>query len=57
MGTKVFIGLAGAGVGFMLYALFHFVKEGRHRSRSRPAVTIAVVHHRENEDQTLSKAA
>ncbi len=57
MGTKVFIGLTGAGIGFMLYALFHFVQEGRHRSRSRPAVTVAVVHHPENEEQTLSKAA
>jgi hypothetical protein len=57
MGTRIFLGLTGAAIGFMLYALFHFVEEGQQHPQTRPVVTIAAVRHSPKEYQTHSKAA
>jgi hypothetical protein len=58
MGTKVFLGLTGAAAGFMVYALYQFVREGRRQHpRSHPAVPIAVVQQNHNDQQAYSKAA
>ena len=58
MGTKIFLGLTGAAIGFMAYVLFNFAKEGRQaRPRNRPMVTIAVLRPTQAEEQNRSKAA
>jgi hypothetical protein len=58
MGTRIVLGLTGAAITFMLYALFHFVQEGRRQHpRNRPVVTIAVVDDDRREHEPYSKAA
>jgi len=58
MGAKVFIALTGAATGFMLYALFNFLKEGRrHPPRTRPEATVAVLRQSRVGQQERPKAA
>lgn len=56
MGTKIVIGLTGGAIGFMLYTLYHFVREGRRPRPTKADVAVAVVHHRRERDMH-SKAA
>ena len=56
MGTKIVIGLAGGAVGFMLYALYHFIGEGQRPQPRKTDVTVVVAQHRREHDMH-SKAA
>lgn len=57
MGMKIFLGLTGAAIGFMLYALFHFVEEGQQHPQTRAVVTIAAVRRSPKEHEPHSRAA
>jgi len=42
MGTKMFLALCAAAEAFLLYVLFHFVKEGKRSRPNQKVVSIRV---------------
>lgn len=56
MGTKIVIGLTGGAVGFMLYALYHFIREGQRPQQKKTDVAFVIAQHR-REHNMHSKAA
>jgi hypothetical protein len=57
MGAKIFMGLSGAAIVFMLYALFHFVEEGQQHPHVRPNAKVVIIDRARTAQQRNSKAA
>lgn len=57
MGAKIFLGLTGVAIGFMLYVLFHFAEEGNRRPGIPPVAKFPMNDRSRKARQTNSKAA
>jgi hypothetical protein len=57
MGAKIFLGICAAGEAFLVYCLYHFIKEGTKGKQPHPVVNIVVGQERRDRPEDRRKAA